>query len=750
MKSVIQLFTVSGMALACAGAVSTAHASSDAQPAVDGSGLGGSGLGGSSHMEVLESSHRQIAIPVDSGPVSGASVAGGVSSQDVRGADAIQEAVWSTIVRVDDAAWLRIEFDDVDLSSATEGSRESYLRVTSLFDGYEQYLDFDALQKWGNTTAYFNGSAVKVEIMASPGSTTNDRVQISGVQASASVNPASICGTVDDRTLSDDPRDGRLMPIACSAWLFGEQGSSFLSAAHCGPGAGDVMQFNVPLSTSNGVRQNPPPQDQYVVDGSSAQTSDGIFLGNDWGFFGVFDNTDTGLSPLDAQGDSYTLTPSPIPNDGRPIRITGYGSTSSPVNPRWNGVQKTHVGPFQGYSGNVVRYTTDTTGGNSGSAILDDTTNMAIGIHTNAGCGTGGGWNNGCNLFNVDLQTALANPLGMTVPRSIQAIPSPVPAFVSPAGGETLQLVISNFQGREIVGVPTLWLDTGSGFVSSPTTMVNSNTYEAILPAIDCETAIAYYFELNDNQGETTTYPNAGAQGALATIALDSLEVAHEDNFQTDMGWIEAENSGVTSGEWARIVPHTTTGNGGPTADADGSGRAYVTGRVINEDVDGGAVTLTSQLFDASVVLDPTFSFQAWVNTQDDETLQVEFSSTFGLTWVPVDQIQDTQGWVKMNYRISEYVTPNQIFQVRFIISDDGADSLVEAGVDDMSIASMICNTNECAADFTGEGDLNFADISAFLAAFGAQDASADLVSDGSFNFLDVSEFLNLFGAGCP
>ncbi|MFK7759705.1 MAG: GC-type dockerin domain-anchored protein [Phycisphaerales bacterium] len=55
-----------------------------------------------------------------------------------------------------------------------------------------------------------------------------------------------------------------------------------------------------------------------------------------------------------------------------------------------------------------------------------------------------------------------------------------------------------------------------------------------------------------------------------------------------------------------------------------------------------------------------------------------------------------------------------------------------------------------CAADLTGEGDLNFLDVSAFLAAFGNQDASADFVPDGSFNFLDVSAFLSAFSAGCP
>jgi hypothetical protein len=55
-----------------------------------------------------------------------------------------------------------------------------------------------------------------------------------------------------------------------------------------------------------------------------------------------------------------------------------------------------------------------------------------------------------------------------------------------------------------------------------------------------------------------------------------------------------------------------------------------------------------------------------------------------------------------------------------------------------------------CPADFTGEGSLNFLDVSAFLSAFGNQDPSADFTGEGQFNFLDVSAFLSAFGAGCP
>lgn len=55
-----------------------------------------------------------------------------------------------------------------------------------------------------------------------------------------------------------------------------------------------------------------------------------------------------------------------------------------------------------------------------------------------------------------------------------------------------------------------------------------------------------------------------------------------------------------------------------------------------------------------------------------------------------------------------------------------------------------------CIADLTGDGELDFFDVSDFLDAFGAMDPVADFTGDGAFDFFDVSDFLDAFGAGCP
>ncbi|MBL4592126.1 MAG: hypothetical protein JKY96_09230 [Phycisphaerales bacterium] len=56
-----------------------------------------------------------------------------------------------------------------------------------------------------------------------------------------------------------------------------------------------------------------------------------------------------------------------------------------------------------------------------------------------------------------------------------------------------------------------------------------------------------------------------------------------------------------------------------------------------------------------------------------------------------------------------------------------------------------------CAADITGEGNLNLQDVFAFLALFNAADPAADLAAPfGTFNLQDVFAYLALFNAGCP
>jgi WD40 repeat protein len=61
--------------------------------------------------------------------------------------------------------------------------------------------------------------------------------------------------------------------------------------------------------------------------------------------------------------------------------------------------------------------------------------------------------------------------------------------------------------------------------------------------------------------------------------------------------------------------------------------------------------------------------------------------------------------------------------------------------------APSACSAADLAEPF---GQLNFFDVSEFLALFSAGDPAADITGEGDFNFFDVSAFLSVFSAGCP
>jgi V8-like Glu-specific endopeptidase len=386
----------------------------------------------------------------------------------------IPQVVWSTIVNIPESAWLRLEYQSVMLSgSPNPGGDGSFLRLTSMKDGGVQTQHMRHVGEWRETSAYFNGDSILVELLAQPGTGANRLVIKKAIAGPHEVRSTdSICGTVDDRTLSYDDRMGRVWPVGCTAWMINDCNHCFLSAGHCTGSSFQVVEFNVPLSSAGGSPQHPAPSDQYAIDGSSLQTqSGGTTIGNDWAYFGVFDNATSGLSAYAAQGSVAFDLSMPPAVGSQNIRITGYGSTSSPVSPTWYLVQKTHVGPYNYLSGTTIRYETDTTGGNSGSPVLIEGTNEAIGIHTNAGCNSVGG-NQGCGNNNADLVAALANPLGVCA---------------GPCGSPPLTTTFANNNGGGIGGAVYFSLEAlaGSGGVTISDLDLNSSSAIGSAVSID-------------------------------------------------------------------------------------------------------------------------------------------------------------------------------------------------------------------------------------------------------------------------
>lgn len=328
--------------------------------------------------------------------------------------------LWADMVHVPDASWLRLAFTRADLGIAPDASARSYLRLTSLADGAVQYLDAISIQEWHHTSAYFNGDAVAIELIGGPGLSNEIRIE-HVIAGEPRPGVESICGPTDDRVLSNDARSARALPVGCTAWLFNNLHHTVISAGHCSDGNGiDVIEFNVPLSNGDRSLNHPPPEDQYSVDRSSLQDQWGIFSGRDWAYFGCHPNSNTRLTPYQSQQAFHRIDLTVPPIDGRTLRITGYGVTEGDFMPEWSQVQKTHTGELVGLTTRKLEYTPDTTGGNSGSAVEDETNGLVVAIHTNGGCSSFGGANSGSRLDDSNFRDALRSPRGVCAPFALQ------------------------------------------------------------------------------------------------------------------------------------------------------------------------------------------------------------------------------------------------------------------------------------------------------------------------------------------
>lgn len=340
--------------------------------------------------------------------------------------------------------------------------------------------------------------------------------------------------------------------------------------------------------------------------------------------------------------------------------------------------------------------------------------------------------------------------------------PVGAPDFANPNGGTTVAAEFTDVAGTLDPSSPTLMVDTGSGFQPIAMSMTGANTFEANIPGSDCGSEVRYYIAAETTTGLPQTAP-AGAPGAFFSVisAFDAPLVAFDDNFETNQGWtVSGDSANASSGRWERAIPTGAGNRADPPSDFDGSGRAYVTGNGgpgENNDVDVDQTILTSPVMDATGA--SIISYARWFNNAGNGTVDdrffVQVSDNGGSSWSALETLgvnhpESNGGWFAKQFALSDLAgfTPNNQFRIRFIAEDIGGGSIVECGIDAVSLQVVDCEV--CPADLTGDGNLDFFDVSSFLTLYNAQDPAADFNGDGNFDFFDVSAFLGAFNAGCP
>jgi hypothetical protein len=108
-------------------------------------------------------------------------------------------------------------------------------------------------------------------------------------------------------------------------------------------------------------------------------------------------------------------------------------------------------------------------------------------------------------------------------------------------------------------------------------------------------------------------------------------------------------------------------------------------------DVDGGKTTLTSPVIDLSAHALAALRYWRWYSNDTggtpDDTWLVDVSADSGATWENLETVTaGTRAWQREEFYLNDEITLSDKVLVRFVASDYGSNSTVEAAVDDFEI----------------------------------------------------------------
>lgn len=235
--------------------------------------------------------------------------------------------------------------------------------------------------------------------------------------------------------------------------------------------------------------------------------------------------------------------------------------------------------------------------------------------------------------------------------------------------------------------------------------------YEAAIPKMASGTIVSYYASLTSPLDETDTMNTPSPEEPYSfTVGYYSVM---KDDAEQNTGWsLNSPTDKATTGFWVREKPHGTFNDPTPpihyiqqdTDHTEKGTMCYITGNRIDpsgnnlpgyDDVDGGAVSLTTPAFDLSKLKSPYIRY--WYYYSNDQgnnpgvaNWQVDISNDAGASWKPLQLTnQRTNGWTQFSFLLTDHLPKSSSVMIRFIASDF-VQALIEAGVDDLEILDPI------------------------------------------------------------
>ncbi len=244
-----------------------------------------------------------------------------------------------------------------------------------------------------------------------------------------------------------------------------------------------------------------------------------------------------------------------------------------------------------------------------------------------------------------------------------------------------------------------------AGFVPSAATLVASTFSTGFVdvarpPGEDA----TYVVRARDAAGnETTSDTRVTARSGIVDRILATAD------FETLAGWQVGALNDATAGNWERADPEPTAFQPGDDHTPAGSS-CWITGPLAgsgngSHDVDSGTTTLLSPPYDLSGTTAPAVRYWRWFTNDrgaspGGDPFVVEITADDGANWALVEQVGagTPLAWVPVEVPLASLVPSDATVRFRFTARDADPGSLVEAAIDDLSIADIELGCLDCPA----------------------------------------------------
>jgi hypothetical protein len=284
-----------------------------------------------------------------------------------------------------------------------------------------------------------------------------------------------------------------------------------------------------------------------------------------------------------------------------------------------------------------------------------------------------------------------------------------------------------------------IYRSTTPGFTPGP-----GNHVATVLGTAYVDTALApgqtYYYKARAADSLGNEDGNLLERGAPARVLP---LVLYSQDFEAGAGgWATVAPNDAVTGRWELGDPEGTGVQPEDDATPPPGVNAWITGLLAGSalgsfDVDAGRTTVASPVIDLTGQPGPVLQMSLFFsnsqgNLPGEDPLRVEVSGNGGASWtLAFDTLSDIAAWSVRQFPLAGLVPINDQFRVRVQTEDLGAGgSLVEAGVDDVSIFQPGAGCSVCPLPVGGVGTI-------FVARAGDDvvlDWSADPVAAASYN----------------